>query len=50
MNENRRKLEERGERLKNLEDKSAGLENAASDFASMAKQLKQQQSNPFRLW
>ena len=41
--ETRRKLDERGEKLRNLDDKAADLESSAAGFADMARQLKEQQ-------
>lgn len=45
MAENVQKLNERGERLKGLDDKTADLSNEAANFASLAKQLAEQQKN-----
>ncbi|KAG1668676.1 hypothetical protein FOA52_001284 [Chlamydomonas sp. UWO 241] len=46
-----RKLEERGEKLRALDNTAAGLENEAAGFAEMAKRLKeQQQQNPLKFW
>ena len=41
-------LEDRGEKLRNLQDKTADLSDGAADFASIAKALKEQQAN--RKW
>jgi hypothetical protein len=48
MAENREKLEERGERLRQLNERSAAMEAEAADFATMAKRLAEQQKN--RKW
>lgn len=45
MEQNRDMLAERGERLRNLDEKSAQVSNDAGDFASMAKQLADQYAN-----
>ena len=43
LSEARKNLEERGEKLNQLSDKTDKLAAASSDFADMAKQLKKQQ-------
>ena len=48
MSENVARMEERGEKLRNLQDKTEDLGDDAMDFASMAKQLAAQQAN--RKW
>lgn len=44
MSENVSKLHERGEKLRNLNDKTEDLVNDAQNFAELAKQLAQQKS------
>lgn len=44
MSENVSKLHERGEKLRNLNDKTEDLVNDAQSFAELAKQLAQQKS------
>lgn len=41
-------LAERGERLKGLDERTAAMQGDAEDFASLAKQLADQQAN--RKW
>ncbi|GAX80417.1 hypothetical protein CEUSTIGMA_g7856.t1 [Chlamydomonas eustigma] len=41
--ETRRKLEERGQKLKQLDERASDLENSAAGFAELAKQLKDKQ-------
>ena len=41
---------ERGEKLENMVDKSAALNNAAEDFANMAKQLADSQQKGVFGW
>ena len=41
-------LEDRGAKLRNLQDKTDDLSDGAADFASIARQLKEQQAN--RKW
>ena len=48
MAENRNKLLERGEKLEQLQDKTAKLENDAMNFAQMARELRKQQEQ--RKW
>ena len=48
MAENMEALAERGEKLRNLQDKTSDLNDGAADFASVAKALKQQAAN--RKW
>ena len=48
MADNMVALEERGEKLRNLQDKTAELGDGAADFASVAKALKEQSAN--RKW
>lgn len=48
MAENVAALEERGEKLRNLQDKTSDLNDGAADFASVAKALKEQAAN--RKW
>ena len=48
MAENVVALEERGEKLRNLQDKTSDLNDGAADFASVAKALKEQAAN--RKW
>ncbi len=43
MAENRARLEERGEKLRQLQDKGSDLEESAMNFAAMAKQLAEQE-------
>lgn len=43
MGENLQKLNERGEKLSNIQEKTARLEQSASDFAASAKKLREQQ-------
>ena len=45
MRQNLQKLEERGERLSELAERSEQLNNAAHDFSSNAKKLRQQMEN-----
>lgn len=45
MAENRQRLEERGEKLRQLQDKGADLEESAAAFAEMAKQLAERERN-----
>ena len=45
MNENRRLAIERGEKLAEMQEKSAGVEDGARNFANMAEKLKNQQKN-----
>ncbi|KAK9795881.1 hypothetical protein WJX73_006395 [Symbiochloris irregularis] len=45
MAENQRALAERGERLQNIGNRSEQMADAASDFASLARQLRDQQAN-----
>lgn len=45
MAETHDRLVERGEKLDQLQDKSAALNDASSEFAKMAKQLRDQQKN-----
>jgi len=47
MAKNLQALQERGEKLRNLEDKSADMANAAKDFLEMAKELKKSQQKPW---
>ncbi len=48
MADNMVALEDRGEKLCNLQDKTADLNDGAADFASVAKALKDQAAN--RKW
>ena len=48
MADNRAKLAERGERLQNIGNKAEAMNDAASDFASLAKQLRDREAN--RKW
>lgn len=48
MADNMVALEDRGQKLQNIQDKSNQLEDGASDFASLAKELAHQQAN--RKW
>lgn len=48
MAENRARLAERGERLRSLQDKTEAMNDSASDFASMARQLRDREAN--RKW
>ena len=48
MADNMVALEDRGQKLQNLQDKTNQLEDGASDFASLAKELANQQAN--RKW
>ena len=48
MEQNRAMLAERGERLQQLDEKTAAMANDAEDFASMAKRLADMQAN--RKW
>ena len=48
MEQNRAMLAERGEKLENLDEKSAVMANDADDFASLAKQLHDSYAN--RKW
>jgi syntaxin-binding protein 5 len=48
MEQNRAMLAERGERLQNLDERTAAMSEDAGDFASMAKQLADMQAN--RKW
>ena len=48
MADNRAKLAERGERLQNIGNKAEQMNDAASDFASLAKQLRDREAN--RKW
>lgn len=50
MSEAMRALEERGERLQQVADKSEQMKEAASEFHSMAKQLARQQQAKSGLW
>lgn len=45
MSEAMRGMEERGERLQQVAEKSEQMKEAASEFHSMSKQLKKQQQN-----
>ncbi|KAG2484013.1 hypothetical protein HYH03_017180 [Edaphochlamys debaryana] len=45
MEQNKSKLEERGERLRRLDDKAADLEASAQGFAEMARQLADRERN-----
>eukprot|EP00955_Chlamydomonas_euryale_P018215 194110-Chlamydomonas_euryale.AAC.1 len=45
-----RKLEERGEKLRQLNDTSSGLESEAAAFADMAKRMGKDTSNPLKFW
>jgi hypothetical protein len=45
MEQNMAMLAERGERLRGLDERSAAMSNDAGDFASLAKQLAEQQAN-----
>ncbi len=45
MDENMSKLHERGERLRNLDQKAADLESSAMGFADMARQLAERERN-----
>lgn len=44
MEQNRAMLAERGERLRQLDEKTAAMSNDAEDFASLAKKLADQQA------
>lgn len=46
--ETRARLEERGERIRQLDDKAGDVENEAATFVELAKQLKEKQMN--RKW
>jgi len=46
--ENRMKLEERGEKLSNLNNKAEDMANDAMDFASVARQIRDKEAN--RKW
>lgn len=48
MADNMVALEDRGEKLRNLQDKTADLGDSAADFASVAKALKEQSAS--RKW
>lgn len=48
MADNVMALEERGEKLRNLQDKTSDLNDGAADFASVAKALKEQAAS--RKW
>ena len=45
MAENMKKLAERGEKLNQISDKTAELENDAADFMTMAKKLAEREKN-----
>ena len=45
MAENMNKLAERGEKLNQISDKTAELENDAADFMTMAKKLAEREKN-----
>ena len=45
MADNMVKLNQRGERLRSLQVKGEDMSQSASDFASMARQLRDQQAN-----
>ena len=45
MADNLVKLNQRGERLRSLQVKGEDMSQSASDFASMARQLRDQQAN-----
>ncbi len=45
MADNMVALEDRGEKLRNLQDKTAELGDGAADFASVAKALKEQSAS-----
>lgn len=45
MEENIAKLNERGERLRKLDDTTAEMSNEADNFASMAKRIQEIQAN-----
>ena len=47
MNETRNALIERGEKLSNIEDKTARMVDASSDFANMAKELRKKSEAGF---
>ena len=49
-NETRQALAERGEKLRQLQDKTAALEEGAMGFADMAKQLRQAQEKKAGKW
>ena len=46
--ENRARLEERGEKLGQLSDKTENMANSAKDFASMARAIRDKEAN--RKW
>lgn len=45
MADNVARLDERGERLRKMQDKTAALESDAADFATMARKLAEQSAN-----
>ena len=45
MNETMEKLQERGEKLNRLADRTEDMVNQASEFARLAKQLNEQQKS-----
>lgn len=47
MEENKARIQERGERLSRVEQKTAEMESEAANFADLAKQLAEQQRGPF---
>eukprot|EP00798_Chlamydomonas_sp_ICE-L_P027508 gene27508-2510_t len=50
MEDNKRMLAERGEKLRQLDEKAGELEEGASNFAAMAKQLRDQQEKRAGKW
>ena len=52
MGQNLQKLNERGEKLANIQEKASRMESQAADFAASARKLREQQEarNMFRIF